>query len=76
MVTDIPYMTLSGPDCEILLMLCDLNIINWPNFFVIWIVEPSREHIFYVTFPQNWKLQDIFHLFSVHGKLFTYHNFV
>ncbi|XP_046462302.1 poly(A)-specific ribonuclease PARN-like isoform X2 [Daphnia pulex] len=46
MVTDIPYMTLSGPD-----------------------LEPSREHIFYVTFPKSWKLHDIFHLFSVHGTV-------
>ncbi|XP_057366976.1 poly(A)-specific ribonuclease PARN-like [Daphnia carinata] len=32
-------------------------------------LEPSREHVFHVTFPSEWKLQDIFHLFSVHGTV-------
>ncbi|KAI9559432.1 hypothetical protein GHT06_013420 [Daphnia sinensis] len=32
-------------------------------------LEPSREHVFHVTFPSEWKIQDIFHLFSVHGTV-------
>ena len=27
-------------------------------------IMPSREHVFYITFPAEWKIDDLLHLFS------------
>ncbi len=31
-------------------------------------MEPPRDHVFHVTFPKDWKLQDLFQLFKNYGK--------
>lgn len=69
MVNDIPYMTISGPDCTVLLTFSVMYLL----LVLFFAVEPSREHVFHVTFPIEWKLQDIFHLFSVHGTYISSH---
>ena len=65
---EIPYMTFTGPDCKIKMQIfmCDHHFKNFVHNF--WKVQPPRDHVFYVTFPSNWKLQDIFQLFKIYGK--------
>ena len=64
-IADIPYMNLAGPDCKQkskTTSFSDLNI-----KFIYFTVEPERDHIFYVTFPAEWRLQDLFSWFKQHG---------
>ena len=32
-------------------------------------VQPSRDHVFHITFPKEWKFSDINNLFSPFGKV-------
>ena len=31
-------------------------------------VQPSRDHVFHLTFPKDWRFSDINNLFSPYGK--------
>lgn len=35
---------------------------------LILLANPSRDHVFHLTFPKEWKFNDISHLFSPFGK--------
>lgn len=36
--------------------------------FLFILVVPSRNHVFHVTFPKEWKTTDVSQLFSAYGK--------
>lgn len=63
MVSDIPYLSISGPDGKSVRMFED----QAPYFYHS-LVEPNRDHVFHLTFPKAWKAQDIHQLFTILGK--------
>lgn len=46
-----------------------------PLFFFFCTVLPSRDHVFHVTFPKEWKAPDLYQLFSPFGKLAVFAKF-
>lgn len=53
-----------------ILISFDMYIVRLlPLFFFFCTVLPSRDHVFHVTFPKEWKAPDLYQLFSPFGKL-------
>lgn len=85
-ISDIPYLDLAGDDGMsrkkiqhswnlylYILISFDMYIVRLlPLFFFFCAVLPSRDHVFHVTFPKEWKAPDLYQLFSPFGKLNTY----
>ena len=43
------------------------------NYVLLVAALPSREHVFHVRFPSEWKASDLNHLFSPFGKKIIRH---
>lgn len=72
-LTDNQFLHLTGQDCKYML----LELINMCYLLInpcicSFLVNPSREHVFYLTFPKEWTTNNIVQLFSPFGKLKVY----
>lgn len=45
-----------------------LNDISFNNLIYLFLANPSRDHVFHITFPKEWKHSDISNLFSPFGE--------
>lgn len=84
-ISDIPYLDLAGDDgmskknethLKYLCILISFDMYMYivrilHSFFFLCAVLPSRDHVFHVTFPKEWKAPDLYQLFSPFGKLHT-----
>lgn len=73
---DIPYINLTGNDREYyynhfsaLVLIYNTSILH-ENINVA--AEPSRDHVFHVTFPKDWKLKDVIQAFHQFGTFFFF----
>jgi hypothetical protein len=79
-VQDFPYINLVGEDrkyavtlihCRCAAEKSTLKFDIYVPFFVSAVV--SRDHVFFVSFPKEWKTCDLTKLFSPFGKLDSSH---
>ncbi len=45
---------------------------NVNEMFLLFLVQPDRSHVFHINFPKDWKMSDLFQLFSPFGRYFMY----
>lgn len=67
---DAPFIKLGGKDRKCFYFAVEGN----PMIFRKFLASPSREHVLYITFPKEWKHNDILQLFSpfgMHVNVFT-----
>jgi poly(A)-specific ribonuclease len=63
MLRDNQYIHLGGQDRELSALRFNQKLCGFVS------ATPSRDHVFYLTFPKDWKFNNIIELFSPFGEL-------